>query len=102
MIHPEVRAGSPHRASACDGKKVANVIPVDHGAIRHREVRFPKLVSNTSTSISDVGGRAVIIVYADKRSPIPNDGRMDFAPPMCALPHSTPDAGGPISRVSGS
>src|SRR5580700_9049680 len=28
-------------------------------------------------------------------------GRIDFAPPMCALPHSTPDAGGPISRVSG-
>src|SRR3954447_6149990 len=27
--------------------------------------------------------------------------RIDFAPPMCALPHSTPDAGGPISRFSG-
>src|ERR1700730_18433330 len=55
MIHPELCAGSPHRASACDGKKVANVIPVDHGAIRHREVRLPKPVSNTSNSISYVG-----------------------------------------------
>ena len=55
--------------------------------------------------------RAVIIAYADKRGPIPNadtdrrrwqsSSRIDFAPPMCALPHSTPDAGGPISRFSG-
>src|SRR6266568_684773 len=55
MIHPEVRGGSPHRASACDGKKIANVIPVDHGAIRHRTVRLPKPVSNPSNSISYVG-----------------------------------------------
>src|ERR1700761_4966366 len=30
-----------------------------------------------------------------------SSSRIDFAPPMCALPHSTPDAGGPISKVSG-
>src|ERR1700727_3579160 len=30
-----------------------------------------------------------------------SSSRIDFAPPMCALPHSTPDAGGPISRFSG-
>src|ERR1700704_3505688 len=57
MIHPELRGGSPHRASACDGKKVASVIPVDHGAIRHREVRLPKPVPNTSNSISYVVAR---------------------------------------------
>src|SRR3984893_65362 len=28
--------------------------------------------------------------------------RIDFAPPMCALLHSAPEAGGPIARVSGS
>ena len=39
VIHPEALGGSPHRASARDGKKVANVIPVDHGAIRRRVVR---------------------------------------------------------------
>src|SRR5258708_32736022 len=57
MIPPEVRGGSRHRASACDGKKVANVIPVDHGAIRHREVRLPKPVSNTLNSLSYVVAR---------------------------------------------
>src|ERR1700722_16877447 len=31
-----------------------------------------------------------------RRSP----GRIDFAPPMCALPHSAPGAGGPISTFS--
>src|ERR1700721_1102560 len=30
-----------------------------------------------------------------------SSSRIDFAPPMCALPHSTPGAGGPISRFSG-
>src|ERR1700728_5167345 len=30
-----------------------------------------------------------------------SSSRIDFAPPMCALPHSMPDAGGPISRFSG-
>jgi NAD(P)-dependent dehydrogenase (short-subunit alcohol dehydrogenase family) len=30
-----------------------------------------------------------------------SSGRIDFAPPMCALPHSTPDTGGPISGRSG-
>src|SRR5260221_14077162 len=55
---------------------------------------------------------AVVIAHAEKHDSIPNgdtdrrgwrqsSGRIDFAPPMCALPHSTPDAGGPISRVAG-
>jgi hypothetical protein len=74
VIHPEALGGSPHRASARDGKKVANVIPVDHGAIRHRGLRLPKPVSNTSSSISYVGSTAVIIAYADKRGLIPNGG----------------------------
>src|SRR5712672_4109532 len=30
-----------------------------------------------------------------------SSSRIDFAPPMCALPHSTPDAGRPMSRFSG-
>src|ERR1700730_4509961 len=30
-----------------------------------------------------------------------SSSRIDFAPPMCALPHSTPDSGGPMSRFSG-
>src|SRR5216684_938687 len=30
-----------------------------------------------------------------------SSGRIDFAPPMCALLHSTPDAGRPMSRFSG-
>src|ERR1700727_3391057 len=37
----------------------------------------------------------------DRRGWCQGSGRIDFAPPMCVLPHSTPDAGGPISRVSG-
>ncbi|GEC43066.1 hypothetical protein BJA01nite_07080 [Bradyrhizobium japonicum] len=42
MVHIEALGGGPHRASARDGKKITNVIPVDHGAIRHRVVRLPK------------------------------------------------------------
>src|SRR5471030_54508 len=30
-----------------------------------------------------------------------SSSRIDFAPPMCALPHSTPDSGGPMSGFSG-
>src|ERR1700693_1496008 len=37
----------------------------------------------------------------DRRGWRQSSSRIDFAPPMCALPHSTPDSGGPISRVSG-
>ena len=50
VVHTKALGGSPHRASARDGKKVANVIPVDHGAIQHRAVRLPKPVSNGSYS----------------------------------------------------
>src|ERR1700692_3159881 len=46
VVHTKALGGSPHRASARDGKKVANVIPVDHGAIQHHAVRLPKPVSN--------------------------------------------------------
>jgi NAD(P)-dependent dehydrogenase (short-subunit alcohol dehydrogenase family) len=56
--------------------------------------------------------RAAIIAHAIKYGSIPNadtdcrgwrrsSSRIDFAPPICALPHSTLDAGGPISTVSG-
>src|SRR5450755_4924965 len=48
---------------------------------------------------------AIIIAYVEERGQIQNGGqsssRIDFAPPMCALPHSTPDPGGPMSRFSG-
>src|SRR6202047_653736 len=37
----------------------------------------------------------------DHRGRRQSSSRFDFAPPMCALPHSTPDPGGPMSRVSG-
>src|SRR4051812_4690227 len=37
----------------------------------------------------------------DRRGCRPSSGRIDFAPPMCALPHSTPDARGLMSRFSG-
>ena len=47
VVHREALGRGPHRASARDGKKVANVIPVDHGAIPHRTVRLPEPVSNT-------------------------------------------------------
>jgi hypothetical protein len=67
VVHPEALGGGPHRASARDGKKVANVIPVNHGAIRHRTVRLPKPVSNTSNSNS-----AVSIAYVDERGQILN------------------------------
>ena len=100
VIHTETLGGSPHRASARDGEKVANVIPVDHGAIRHRAVRLSK-------------ARIYRIVrhYADECGPIPNGVHsrrgwrqsshwFDFAPPLCALSYSTPDAGRPISRAS--
>src|ERR1700721_1892144 len=36
----------------------------------------------------------------DRRGWRQSSSRIDFAPPMCALAHSTPDAGGPISSVS--
>jgi NAD(P)-dependent dehydrogenase (short-subunit alcohol dehydrogenase family) len=57
VVHTEALGGSPHRASARDGKKVANVIPVDHGAIRHRAVRLPKPVHHIEQRMH----RAVII-----------------------------------------
>src|SRR5579863_7877784 len=56
---------------------------------------------------------AEITAFGDEPGPIPTgnhrhhrgwrqpSGRIDFAPPMCALPHSTPDAGRPMSRFSG-
>ncbi|GLS21057.1 hypothetical protein GCM10007874_40740 [Labrys miyagiensis] len=74
MVHPEALGRGPHRASTRDGKKVANIIPVDHGAIRHRRGAPSKPVSNTSNSISYVGSTAVIIARAGKRGPIPNGG----------------------------
>src|SRR3984885_5633969 len=37
----------------------------------------------------------------DRRGWCQSSSRIVFAPPMCALPHSAPDAGRPISRVSG-
>src|ERR1700728_1139693 len=37
----------------------------------------------------------------DRRGWRQSSSRIDFAPPMCALPHSTPDSGGPMSRFSG-
>ena len=56
--------------------------------------------------------RAVIIACADDTGPLRTAGlrsswltllasRIDFAPPMCALPHSTPHAVGPMSGFSG-
>src|SRR6185437_15763458 len=45
--HPEALGGGSDRAPTRDRKKVANVVPVDHGAIPHRAVRLPKPVSNT-------------------------------------------------------
>src|SRR5258708_5641914 len=56
--------------------------------------------------------KAVIIAHAGEHSAIANtdtdcrdwrqsSGRMDYAPPMCAPLHSTPDASRPISRFSG-
>src|SRR5262245_43130997 len=114
VVHTEALGGSPHRASARDGKKVANVIPVDHGAIRHRGVCLPKPVSNTIKHPLACGvARAVIIAFArqarpnsEQWTPIVAAGASRpagsiFAPPMCALPHSMPDASGPMSRFSG-
>jgi NAD(P)-dependent dehydrogenase (short-subunit alcohol dehydrogenase family) len=37
----------------------------------------------------------------DRRGQRQSSGRIDFAPPMCALPHSKPDSGRLISRLSG-
>src|SRR5579863_152063 len=37
----------------------------------------------------------------DRRGCRQSSSRIDFAPPMCALPHSTPDALRPTSRFSG-
>src|SRR2546429_7077555 len=36
----------------------------------------------------------------DRRARRQSSSRIDFAPPMCALPHSTTDSGRPISRFS--
>src|SRR3546814_12012423 len=43
VVHPEALGGGSDRAPTRDGKKVANVIPVDHGAIPHRGVRPSKI-----------------------------------------------------------
>ena len=54
MVHPELLRGSPDRTAARDGEKIANVIPVDHGAIRHHTGAFFEAVSGTSCDdISD-------------------------------------------------
>src|SRR5579863_8318522 len=37
----------------------------------------------------------------DRRGWRQPSSRIDFAPPMCALPHSMPDVGRPMSRFSG-
>src|SRR5712671_5964451 len=37
----------------------------------------------------------------DRRGGRQSSSRIDFAPPMCVLPHSTPDAGRPMSSSSG-
>src|SRR5437899_11207688 len=36
----------------------------------------------------------------DRRARRQSSCRIDFAPPMCALPHSTPDSGAPIFGFS--
>src|SRR5207237_6691908 len=96
VVHTEALGGSPHRASARDGKKVSNVIPVDHGAIPHRAVRLPKPVSNTSNS--STGGHHSLCRQArpysgtadtDHRGWRQSSSRIAFAPPMCALLRST-------------
>src|SRR5208337_2807482 len=103
VIHSEAFGGSPYWASARDGKKIANVIPVDHGAFRHRAVHLPKPVSNTSNP--NMSGYHSLFrrtrPNSDQQIPIVAAGvrassRIDFAPPMCALPHSTHDSGGPM------
>jgi len=33
--------------------------------------------------------------YTDRRGWRQSSGRIDFAPPICAHPHSTPPSGGP-------
>src|SRR5882757_6618923 len=37
----------------------------------------------------------------DRRGWPQSSSRIDFAPPVCGPPHSTPDAGRPMSRFSG-
>ena len=37
VVHTEALGGRPHRAAARDGKKIANAIPVDHGAFPRHE-----------------------------------------------------------------
>jgi hypothetical protein len=62
VVHTKALGGSPHGASARDGKKVANVIPVDHGAIQHHVVRLLDPVSYLCMAIL-----AVIIEFLDER-----------------------------------
>jgi NAD(P)-dependent dehydrogenase (short-subunit alcohol dehydrogenase family) len=72
VVHTEALGGSAHRASTRDGKKVPNVIPVDHGAIPHRAVRLPKPVSNTSNSSTgaDHSLRQRARLNSERRTPI--------------------------------
>src|SRR5439155_16511005 len=76
VVYTEALGGGPHRASARDGKKVTNVIPVDHGAIPHRGVRLPKPVSNISNS--GTGGHHSLCRQAgpnsERRTPIISAG----------------------------
>src|SRR3984957_616436 len=102
MVHPEMRGGSPHRASARDGKKVANVIPVDHGAIRHRGVCLPKHVSNTIEHPLECGvARAVIRPYADKYGPIPNGGHRSSRLALVVQPDRFRTTGRPRPALRG-
>jgi hypothetical protein len=64
VVDTKTPGSSPHRAAASHGKKVANVIPLDHGAILHRAALLRKLVSNTSNS-----GTALLLAHANKHGP---------------------------------
>jgi hypothetical protein len=94
VIYPEALGGGPHGASACGSKKVANVVPVDHGAIPHHAVRLSNAriyhieqqygLSSLPMTTNTIQPR---MANTDHRGPRQLSNRIDFAPPICAFPH---------------
>jgi hypothetical protein len=69
VVHPEALGRGSDRAPTRDGKKVANVIPVDHnGAILHREGRYLKIPSNNISYVGTRGGDFNSVAY-ERRTP---------------------------------
>ena len=67
---------------------------------RRQEAR-DEAVKLIGRDVTGVRGDAADLDDIDRCGWRQSSSRIDFAPPMCAFPHSTPDAGRPISGSRG-